>query len=235
MTLENRPGTPARPSEPPSDVYLGIQGQDIEGGEMPDRHQRRRPGGKAGLEEGDVVQAVEGQPIANYAALAEQIRNHKAGDDLRLKVRRGESNLELVAKLELRPGANRPYSFSLGGQAVNVQDQQPVPSDTLPSPFCASTLRTLAVSLRNRSMSASPSAAIDHAHPSRPRTRRIMRGSLLHRLRPALAERAVGAGAQIGVEVHDVRLDVRVAVPGGHLDVAGPALQDLRDQRLARA
>ncbi len=43
---------------------------------------------------------------------------------MQMMVRRGDATLEIMATLETRPGANRPYSFSLGGQAVNVQDQQ---------------------------------------------------------------------------------------------------------------
>lgn len=125
VTLENRPGQSGRPTnEPPSDVHLGIRGEDTEGGAKLTGISEGGPAEKAGLQEGDVVLAVEGKPLANYAALGEQIRTRKAGDQMHLTVRRGDATVEIVATLEMRPGANRPYSFSLGGQAANVQDQQ---------------------------------------------------------------------------------------------------------------
>lgn len=125
VTLENRPGQSGRPaSELPADVHLGIRGVDTEGGAKLTGVSEGGPAEKAGLQEGDIVQAVAGKPIANYAALAEQIRTRKAGDPMQLMVRRGAATLEIVATLETRPGANRPYGFSLGGQALNAQDQQ---------------------------------------------------------------------------------------------------------------
>jgi len=124
VTLENRPGSGRPSSEPPSDVHLGIRGEDTEGGARITGVSEGGPAEKAGLQEGDVVQAVAGKPIANYAALAEQIRTRNAADQMQMMVRRGEATLEIVATLETRPGANRPYSFSLGGQALNAQDQQ---------------------------------------------------------------------------------------------------------------
>ena len=125
VTLELRPGQPAPAAKPaPSDVFLGIQGEDVAGGAKLTRITEGGPAEKAGLQEGDIVQAVAGKPIANYAALADQISARKVGEDMPLTVRRESGTLELVATLELRPGANRPYGNSLGGQTHNVQDQQ---------------------------------------------------------------------------------------------------------------
>ena len=125
VTVELRPARPGSSAkETPTDVYLGIQGEDVAGGARLTRITEGGPAEKLGLQEGDVVQAVAGKAIANYAALAEQIAARKAGDEMPLTVRRESSTLEIVAILETRPGANRPYGNSLGGQNHNVQDQQ---------------------------------------------------------------------------------------------------------------
>ena len=119
LTLENRPGPP-----PQADVYLGIQGEDAPGGARLSAITEGGPAEKAGLQSGDVIQAVDDKPVANYEALSAQIRARKAGDEMRMKVARGEQALDITAKLESRPGANRPYGNSLGGQNPNIQDQQ---------------------------------------------------------------------------------------------------------------
>jgi S1-C subfamily serine protease/photosystem II stability/assembly factor-like uncharacterized protein len=132
VTLDERPrgfgGRGGIGGQPPSEVFLGIQGEDgPEGGARLTRITEDGPAQKAGLEEGDVIQAIDAQKIADYEAVTAAIRTRKAGDKLKLTVLRGADTKEIEVTLEPRPGGpsrTRPYSFSYGGQSPNIQDQQ---------------------------------------------------------------------------------------------------------------
>ena len=111
-----------------SDVYLGIQGTDgPQGGAKLTQITEDGPAEKAGLEENDIVQTIDGQKIANYEALVAAIRGKKAGDKMKLAVLRGSETKDIEITLENRPGGpsrTRPYTFSYFGQSPNIQDQQ---------------------------------------------------------------------------------------------------------------
>jgi S1-C subfamily serine protease/photosystem II stability/assembly factor-like uncharacterized protein len=139
VTVEERPagqfggrggggGGQTATTQPPSDVYLGIQGTDgPEGGARLTQITEIGPAEKAGLEQNDVVQAIDGQKIADYAALVAAIGTRKAGDKMKLTVLRGTEQKEIEVTLENRPGGpsrTRPYTFSYYGQNPNIQDQQ---------------------------------------------------------------------------------------------------------------
>lgn len=109
-----------------SNVFMGIQGEDAEGGGA--RLTQVTPQGpaeKAGLQAGDVVIEANAQPVGDYQDLVAAIRARQPGDILKVKVRRGQMQLEFEVTLQAREGAStRPYSYANGGQAPNVQDQQ---------------------------------------------------------------------------------------------------------------
>ncbi|MBI1903244.1 MAG: PDZ domain-containing protein, partial [Planctomycetia bacterium] len=109
-----------------SDVYLGIQGEDAEGGARLTVITPDGPAEKANLEVGDIVKAIDGKAIAGYEALTDEIRSHRAGDAIKLTIVRGGETKEMAATLATRAGASRtrPYGFQYGGQSPNVQDQQ---------------------------------------------------------------------------------------------------------------
>ncbi len=116
---------------PPTQVYLGVQGENAAGGGAKlTRVSDESPAEKAGLKSGDVIQSVNKKEVKTYEELAEQIRSHKAGNALRLTVRRDKETLEITATLAGRPASNRPanktrpWGFQYGGQRENVQDQQ---------------------------------------------------------------------------------------------------------------
>ena len=63
------------------------------------------PAARAGLEAGDLLLAVDGQPTATRDEFVAAIRAHQAGDRLSLKVRRGDRESVVVVKLGERPEA----------------------------------------------------------------------------------------------------------------------------------
>src|SRR5437763_811450 len=116
---------------PPSQVYLGIQGEDAPGGGAKlNQVSDDTPAAKAGLKSGDVVKTVDKKEIKTYKELAEQITSRKAGDKLPMTVLRDKETLEITAELGSRPAPiespnkNRPWGFWYGGQRENAQEQQ---------------------------------------------------------------------------------------------------------------
>ncbi|MFM8573250.1 MAG: PDZ domain-containing protein, partial [Pirellula sp.] len=111
-----------------SNVYMGIQGEDASGGGATlTSVTEGGPAEKAGIKSGDIVLQIDGKEISNYEALVGEIRNHKAEDKLKVKLKRADQNLEVEVVLADRlsgGSAARPYTYSYFGQSPNVQDQQ---------------------------------------------------------------------------------------------------------------
>jgi photosystem II stability/assembly factor-like uncharacterized protein len=107
-------------------VFAGILGEDTSQGVRLPQVSPDTPAGKAGLQAGDVIQAVDKKEVKNQRELAVIIREHEPDDKITLKVLRGKETKDIVLTLEAPPGVNRrrPYSFQYGGQRPNVQDQQ---------------------------------------------------------------------------------------------------------------
>lgn len=128
ITLENRPGAGgATSSRRPSDAYLGVQGEDAEGGAKLIQITPDAPAEKAGLQVGDIVQAINEKKIGRYEEFADELAKFKPGDKVALTILRGTETKQITATMDARPGGpsrTRPYSFSYGGQSPNIQDQQ---------------------------------------------------------------------------------------------------------------
>lgn len=131
VTLENRPA-PRGQSGAASNAYMGIQGENNEGGGARlTVVTEGGPSADAGLKPGDAITKVDGKPVADYAALISTIRTHEPGDKLKLSVTRGAADAATTLELELTLGDRRgpsalirPYTYSYYGQQPNVQDQQ---------------------------------------------------------------------------------------------------------------
>lgn len=126
VKLTGRPGTSGRGRAPLSRVFMGITGGDAEGGALLERITTSGPSEKAGLKAGDVITRASGKPIAKYADLIKAIQARKPGDKMPVELIRKGKPVKLTVTLGTRPGLSnaRPYTFSLGGQRPNVQDQQ---------------------------------------------------------------------------------------------------------------
>lgn len=60
------------------------------------------PAEKAGLKVGDVILAINGDDLPDFAALSAAIRDRQPGDSIKLQVRRGEDTLELKLRIGKR-------------------------------------------------------------------------------------------------------------------------------------
>jgi aminopeptidase N len=60
------------------------------------------PAASAGLKDGDILLAIDAQDLTDVRVYAEILRKHRPGDRIRIRVRRGQEELELEASLEAR-------------------------------------------------------------------------------------------------------------------------------------
>ena len=62
------------------------------------------PAEEAGLQEGDLIQQVDGQPVDDKHSLSDLINSQRTGDRIELSVLRGRSELRVEVELGTRPG-----------------------------------------------------------------------------------------------------------------------------------
>jgi S1-C subfamily serine protease len=60
------------------------------------------PAAKAGVETGDILLAIDDEELADLRTFSQVLKQHKPGDVISIKVRRGEEDLTLEAKLVAR-------------------------------------------------------------------------------------------------------------------------------------
>lgn len=63
------------------------------------------PAARAGLRQGDVITAVDGKPVVDAAGVAYGISTHRLGDQVRLGVRRGDSERQVTIRAEAPPAS----------------------------------------------------------------------------------------------------------------------------------
>ena len=88
--------------------YLGVGMTDPTSGRagaLVQEVQPNSPAAKAGLRVGDLVVAIDGKAVESYDELASQIRSHKPGDKVTLKVVRDGSETDVSATLAQRPSS----------------------------------------------------------------------------------------------------------------------------------
>jgi S1-C subfamily serine protease len=59
----------------------------------------RSPAERYGLQAGDVVIALDGRQIADFASLVQAVDNHNPNDSIVLRVRRGSEQLDIRIRL----------------------------------------------------------------------------------------------------------------------------------------
>ncbi len=65
--------------------------------------QRASPAGKAGLEPGDVMLSINGQPVVNSKAMLNQISQLPPGSEAKVRVVRGGKELDVKVAVGERP------------------------------------------------------------------------------------------------------------------------------------
>jgi serine protease Do len=89
---------------PGFDPFIGIRGDANSkeakvGHVFPDS-----PAAKAGVLVGDVIASIGGEDVADFAAFKAVINDHQPGDELKLKLKRGDQELEIKVKLTKKGG-----------------------------------------------------------------------------------------------------------------------------------
>src|ERR1051326_2627296 len=112
-------GTPPRSG---ASVYTGFFGEDVENGVRLARVLDNSPGSKAGLQTEDIVQALDGKPVTHFEQLTEEIRSHKIGDKVKLKLLRGDKNVEVEVTLERRPETPGAGAVFLGANGEDAEE-----------------------------------------------------------------------------------------------------------------
>ena len=102
--LEDDPLAMGVVSVPPRKIpaisgVLGIAVGEGEGGAPIERVFPKSPAEKAGLKAKDIITHVNGKPTPNRDELIAAIKRHRPGEDIKLKVKRGDKELEISAKL----------------------------------------------------------------------------------------------------------------------------------------
>ena len=83
------------------------------------------PAARAGLESGDVVEAVNGVVVSDANELKHEIAAIAPGNDCRLTILRGERTMTLVAQLDQRPGdPSAPATANASAEWGLLLDQQ---------------------------------------------------------------------------------------------------------------
>jgi hypothetical protein len=107
--LESRPvwssQQPGR-RRPARTAYLGFQpdlGASTADGILVRAVRAKSPAEQAGLMTGDIISAVDGSPVEGYQSIVDALGQAKAGDTMKLAIRRGDDELTLDVKLGTSP------------------------------------------------------------------------------------------------------------------------------------
>ena len=109
--------------EPPAQPFLGVSQLEADedsggvrvGEVMPDSAARN-----AGVQDGDLITQINGQPVTSAADIVRVVQQAKVGDQIKLTVQRGEETLELQATLGKRPAPPKPQAKDDSKSAAQV-------------------------------------------------------------------------------------------------------------------
>ncbi len=110
------------------DAYMGISGQDGEGGAKLTLVTPGGPGDEAGLSPGDLITKIGDQTISKYTDLSSHVGKAKGGSETDISYNRDGISKTVKLTFGKREAAaenqSGPYSGRLGGQNPNVQSAQ---------------------------------------------------------------------------------------------------------------
>lgn len=97
------------------------------------------PAARAGLRPGDVIEALDDAPVADFEDLRARVGDRRPGEAVKLRVRRDGSTIELSATLDAKPEAATLEGLrpSRGGEAIPVPPRggEARPEPRAPLPF----------------------------------------------------------------------------------------------------
>ena len=126
--------------EPENAPYLGVNGENADVGARLTRIVEKGPAAQAALQKDDIVISVDGETVHSWTDFLRAIRQHVAGDTVKLEVSRERKGVVVELTLAARPEPKKPaeapqadgaperprspFGAFLGGQRENLQDQQ---------------------------------------------------------------------------------------------------------------
>jgi serine protease Do len=96
--------------------YLGVLPEPTDSGVKIAEVTRGTAAAKAGLKVNDIILAVAGKAVADEQAFRKMLLDRKPGDVVALRVKRGDEELELEAKLGKRPPNRADIQNNMGSQ-----------------------------------------------------------------------------------------------------------------------
>jgi tetratricopeptide (TPR) repeat protein len=98
----SKQSSPPGVASPPGGPFLGIGPAEDERGIMVTEVVPDEAAEKAGIKPGDIIIEIDGKETKDYTAFVNAIGAHKPGDEIKIKVIRGEETIELNATLGKR-------------------------------------------------------------------------------------------------------------------------------------
>ncbi len=109
----------------PAMAFMGISGGNRVREAVIQGVTKDGPSEKAGIEAGDLILQMGEKEVKSYNDLIVAIRAHKPKDEVTVKLKRGEEELELKLIFGKRGGeTSRPFTSYLGGQRANAMKEQ---------------------------------------------------------------------------------------------------------------
>ncbi len=88
-------------TSPPPSPRLGIFIKKVEGGVMIERVNKNSPAERSGLEEGDLIMAIDGQPVTDIDDLKINLLDKKQGEEVTLRVKKSSLLFDRVEEVKV--------------------------------------------------------------------------------------------------------------------------------------
>jgi serine protease Do len=117
-TREVPPNLRGLPLRAGSGGYLGVavDPEEKEKGAKITQVMPKSAAEKAGIKVNDIVVKVAGKPVESMEAFLSMLQNHKAGEVVKLLVKRGDKEMDVEATLGKRPAGRSDFQNSLGSE-----------------------------------------------------------------------------------------------------------------------
>src|SRR5262249_51369806 len=97
-------------------AYLGVVPEAADMGVKITSVERNTPAAKAGLKVDDMILAVAGKTVADVESFRQMLLDRKPGDEVALRVKRGDEELDLKATLGKRPANRADIQNNMGSK-----------------------------------------------------------------------------------------------------------------------